>query len=205
MSKTYSVVCGLKCICSGRKWKHPHLANGIILFSHATSTVCNDLQPDCHPAWHRQSENLYTHSKQTSTKEPAIGAGGYMMCQCFPSICVISVGLISRENRDYTLSYLEIYYYCHYCYLYNFYKSPFKLNDWNPHHPIQRLQQATHKTRVKLVLGWIFGGYSLRSSRDFTDDRPVLAAGGRFAHLLEPHTESLETDLGTVNKYINTK
>ena len=69
-----------------------------------------------------------------------------------------------------------------YCYWYNFYKSPFKLSDWNPHHPIQRLQQVTHRTGVKLVLGRIFGGYSLRSSCDFTEVCPVLATGGRLAH-----------------------
>ena len=47
------------------------------------------------------------------------------------------------------------------------------------HHPIQRLQQVTHWTGVKLVLGCIFGGYSLGSSHDFAEVRPVLAAGGR--------------------------
>ena len=40
-------------------------------------------------------------------------------------------------------------------------------------------------------------GYSLRSSRDFTEVRPVLAAGGRLAHLPEPHATLLETALGT--------
>ena len=79
------------------------------------------------------------------------------------------------------------------------YKSPF---DWNPHHPIQRLQQATHRNQVKLVSGWIFGGYSLGSSCDFTEVRPVLAAGGRLVHLQEPHAESLETDLGTIFKLL---
>ena len=91
-------------------------------------------------------------------------------------------------------------YYCHYCYLYNSYKSPFKLSDWNPRHPIQRLQQTTHQTGVKLLLGWIFDGYSLRSSRDFTEVRPVLAAGGHLVNLLEPSAELLETDLGTLIK-----
>ena len=52
-------------------------------------------------------------------------------------------------------------------------------------------------TVVKLVLGWIFGGSSLGSSRDFTEVCPVLAAGGRLAHLPEPRAELLETDLGT--------
>ena len=54
------------------------------------------------------------------------------------------------------------------------------------------------RTVVKLVSDWIFGGYSLGSSRDMTEARlAVLAAGGRLAHLPEPHAESLETDLGT--------
>ena len=77
------------------------------------------------------------------------------------------------------------------------------MSDWNPCHPIQRLQQATHWTGVKLVLGWIFDGYSFESSCDFTEVRPVLAAGGRLAHPPEPHTELLETDLGTVIKLLN--
>ena len=85
-----------------------------------------------------------------------------------------------------------------YCYLYNFYKSLFKLSDWNPRHPIQR-----HRTGLKLVLGWMFSGYSLGSSRDFTEVRPVLAAGGRSAHRPEPRTEPLETDLGTVIKLLS--
>ena len=93
------------------------------------------------------------------------------------------VNLSCTQWKHYTLSYLEIDYYCHYCYLYNFYKSLFKLSDWNPRHPIQRLQQATHRTGVKLVSVWIFFGYSLGSSWDFTEVHPVLAAGGRLAHL----------------------
>ena len=100
------------------------------------------------------------------------------------------------------LCYLEIDYYCHYCYLYNFYQSPLKLSDWNPHHPIQRLQQETHWSELKLVSDWLFGGYSLGSSHNFTEVRPVLAAGGQLAHLPEPCTESLETDLGTVIKLL---
>ena len=76
--------------------------------------------------------------------------------------------------------------------MYNLYKSPFKLSDRNPRHPMQRLQQATHGTGVKLVSGWIFGGYSLGSSRDFPDVHPVLAAGGQLAHLPEPRAESLK-------------
>ena len=63
------------------------------------------------------------------------------------------------------------------------------------------LQQVTHQTGVKLVSGWILG--SLRSSRGFTEVHPVLAAGGQLAHLTEPRTESLETDLGTINKSIS--
>ena len=73
--------------------------------------------------------------------------------------------------------------------------------DRNPCRLIQRLQQATHRTGMKLGLDWIFGGYSPGSSRDFTEVRPVLAAGGRLAHLPEPCAESLETDLGTVIKF----
>ena len=49
-----------------------------------------------------------------------------------------------------------------------------------------------------LVLGWIFGGYSLGASCNFTEVRPVLAAGGRLDHLNEHCAELLETDLGTV-------
>ena len=60
-----------------------------------------------------------------------------------------------------------------------------------------------HRTWVKLVLGWIFGRYPLGFSCDFTEVRPVLAAGGQLAHLTEPHTESLETDLGTVIKLLS--
>ena len=71
-------------------------------------------------------------------------------------------------------------------------------------HPIQRLQQATHRTGVKLVSGWIFGGYSLGSSCDFTDVRPMLAVGGHLAHLPEPNTESLENNLGTIIKLLST-
>ena len=56
---------------------------------------------------------------------------------------------------------------------------------------------------MKLVLGWIFGGYSLGSSCDFTEVRPVLAAGGRLAHLPQPCAESLETDSGTVIKLLS--
>ena len=85
--------------------------------------------------------------------------------------------------KHYILSYLEIDYYCDYCYLYNFCKSPFKSGVWNPRHPVQRLQYETHRTGVKLVLGWIFGGYSLGSSCDFTEVLPVWAAGGRSVHL----------------------
>ena len=95
------------------------------------------------------------------------------------------------------LSYLEIDHYCHYRYLYNFYKSPLKLSGWNPLHLIQRLHQATHRTGVKLVLVG-YSADSLGSSRDFTEVRPVLAAGGRFTNLPEPRTESLETELGTI-------
>lgn len=51
---------------------------------------------------------------------------------------------------------------------------------------------------MKLVLGWIFDGYSLRA---FTEFHPVLAAGGQLAHLPEPRHQELEADLGTVNKY----
>ena len=138
--------------------------------------------------------------------------------------------LSCTQWKHYTLSYFKTDYYCHYWYLYNFYKSPFKLSDsdpppgprpfpgcglsarcalslprgggmgsnslkcarglrrcWQPtRHPIYRLQQVTHRTRVKLVLGLVFGGYSLGSSRDFAEVRPVWAAGGRLAHLPEP-------------------
>ena len=52
-------------------------------------------------------------------------------------------------------------------------------------------------TVVKLVLGQIFGGYSLGSIHDITDVGPVLAAGRRLAHLPQPCTESLETDAVT--------
>ena len=55
----------------------------------------------------------------------------------------------------------------------------------------------------QLVSGWIFGGYSLRSSRDFTEVHPVSAAGGRLAQLPEPSAGSLETDLGTVIKLLS--
>ena len=48
----------------------------------------------------------------------------------------------------------------------------------------------------------VFGGYSLGSSRDFTEVCPVVAAGGRLAHLPEPRAESLETDLGTIIKLL---
>ena len=58
----------------------------------------------------------------------------------------------------------------------------------------------THRTAVKLVSGWILGGYSL--SCDFTEVLPVLAAGGRLAHLPEPHAEPVETDFGTVVKLL---
>ena len=67
-------------------------------------------------------------------------------------------GLISQAKLH------TVYHYCHYCYFYNFYKSLLKLSDWNPCHPIQRLQQVTHQTGVKLVFGRIFGGYSLGSA-----------------------------------------
>ena len=40
-------------------------------------------------------------------------------------------------------------------------------------------------------------------SRDFTEVRPVLAAGGRLAHLPEPPAETLDTDLGTVIKLLS--
>ena len=69
-------------------------------------------------------------------------------------------------------------------------------------HPIQRLQQATRLTGVTLVSGLILSGYSLGSICNFTEVRPVLAAGGRLAHLPEPCTELLETDLGTVIKLL---
>ena len=52
-------------------------------------------------------------------------------------------------------------------------------------------------TVVKVVLGRLFGGYSLGSSCNFTEVRPVLAAGQWLAHPPEPCAESLETDLGT--------
>ena len=54
---------------------------------------------------------------------------------------MIFVGLIPRgangELKFYTVKALhpKFYktdYYCHYCYLYNFYKSPFKLSDSGP-------------------------------------------------------------------------
>ena len=98
----------------------------------------------------------------------------------------------------YTLSYMEINYYCHYCYLYHLYKSLLKFSDWNPCHPIQRLQRRLIEPRVKLVSCWIFSGYSFESSHNFTEVHPVSAAGGRLAHLTEPHAELLETDLETV-------
>ena len=106
------------------------------------------------------------------------------------------VNLGCTQWKHYTPSYLEIDYYCHYCYLYNFYKSPFKLSDWNPRHPIQRLQRVTHRTGLKLVLGWIFARYSLVSSRNFTEVR------GWSAHL-QSLAESLETDLGTIIKLMS--
>ena len=110
------------------------------------------------------------------------------------------VNLSCTQWKHYTLCWLEVDYYCHYYYLYKFCKSLFKLSYWNP---IQRLLQATHRTEVKLVSGWMFGGYSLGSSCYFTEVLPELAAGGRFTHLTEPRGESLETDLGTVIKLLS--
>ena len=64
--------------------------------------------------------------------------------------------------------------------------------------PVSRERRsADQRIVVKLVLGWIFGGYSLGSSRDFTEVHLLLAAGGRLAHLPEPRAESPEADLGT--------
>ena len=103
--------------------------------------------------------------------------------------------------KHYILSYLWIDYYCHYCYLNKFYKSPFKWSDWNFCHPIPSLQQATHRAGVKLVLGCIFGGYSVGSSWDFTEVRPMSAAGGRLAHLPELCAETLETDFKSDFKF----
>ena len=111
--------------------------------------------------------------------------------------------LSCKQWKHYALNYCEINYYCHYCHLHNLYKSPLKLSDWNPHHHIQRLQQETHWTGVKLVSGWMFGGYSLGSSCKFTEVRPVSAAGGRLASLPQPHAEPLETDLGTIIKLLS--
>ena len=51
------------------------------------------------------------------------------------------VNFSCTQWKHYTLSYLEIDYYCHYRYLYNFYKSLFMVSDWNPRHLIQRLLQ----------------------------------------------------------------
>ena len=79
--------------------------------------------------------------------------------------------------------------------MYHFYKSPFKLSDWNPHHPIQRLQQATRRTGVKLVLGSVDNP----SGQLYAQVHTVLAAGGQSAQLPEPHAESLETDGPSLN------
>ena len=55
---------------------------------------------------------------------------------------------------------------------------------------------------VSVFLLYAFGRYSLGSSRDLTEVRPVITAGGWLAHLPEPCAESLETDLGTVIKLL---
>ena len=50
---------------------------------------------------------------------------------------------------------------------------------------------------VKLILGWMLADNHTGPSRDFSEVRPVLAAGGWLAYFPEPRAESLETDLGT--------
>ena len=125
------------------------------------------------------------HSKQSSTKEPAIIEEGYLMCQCFLYMhSAAGFSALLQKNmifvyrgRKANLSYLEFNCYHHYCCLCNFYKSPFKLSKILVI-LFKGRNTLTHPTRVKLVSGWIFGRYSLGSSCDFTEVHPVSAAWG---------------------------
>ena len=69
--------------------------------------------------------------------------------------------------------------------------------------PIQRLQQATHRTLEKLVLGWVFGGYSFGSSRDFTEVVGQCEQQEDGQLTSQSSAESLTTDLGTVIKLLS--
>ena len=54
------------------------------------------------------------------------------MCTWGPMSTKWAAYLSCTQWKHYTLSYFKTNYYCHYCYLYNFYKSLFKLSDSDP-------------------------------------------------------------------------
>ena len=93
---------------------------------------------------------------------------------------MLSVGLTSQW-KHYTLIYLEIDYYCHYCYLYNFYKSPFEWPESSSSYSKAAIGDSSDRgeVSVRLDIRRIF----TRVQPKFTEVRPVLAAGGRLAHL----------------------
>ena len=90
--------------------------------------------------------------------------------------------LSCTEWKHYTLSYFKTNYYCHSCYLYNFYKSPFKLSDSDPPPGPRRFPGLwTLSARCALSLPPQEGTWPPRSRRVCWPGRTVLSALIRVA------------------------
>ena len=144
--------------------------------------------PDCM----RHVSSIGKHNDQPVLSKSLQSVRKVIWCVIVSPICILLLDFQHRHRKKKKKDFCRFNLtgkidYCHYCHLYNFYKSLFKLSDWNPHYP------------------WGEVSFRLDIWGIFTPVQPRLYWGSPSVSSQRPVSSLLETDLGTVIKLLSIK